>query len=70
MKAPRQLHVFVLIDALGWSLIENSSFLREYLPHRQGLRTQLGFSSGVIPSILTGLIARAKRNMESGLLRS
>ncbi len=55
MKAPRQLHVFVLIDALGWSLIENSSFLREYLPHRQGLRTQLGFSSGVIPSILSGL---------------
>ena len=55
MKAPRQLHVFVLIDALGWSVIENSSFLREILPHRQGLRTQLGFSSGVIPSILTGL---------------
>ena len=55
MKAPRQLHIFVLIDALGWSLIENSSFLREFLPHRQGLRTQLGFSSGVIPSILTGL---------------
>jgi hypothetical protein len=45
----------VLIDALGWSLIENSSFLREALPHRQGLRTQLGFSSGVIPSILSGL---------------
>ena len=55
MKAPRQLHLFVLIDALGWSLIENSSFLREILPHRQGLRTQLGFSSGVIPSILSGL---------------
>jgi predicted AlkP superfamily pyrophosphatase or phosphodiesterase len=55
MKGPRQLHIFVLIDALGWSLIENNSFLREVLPHRQGLRTQLGFSSGVIPSILTGL---------------
>jgi predicted AlkP superfamily pyrophosphatase or phosphodiesterase len=55
MKAPRHLHVFVLIDALGWSLIENSSFLRDVLPYRQGLRTQLGFSSGVIPSILTGL---------------
>ncbi len=70
MKAPRQLHIFVLIDALGWSLIKNSSFLREFLPHRQGLRTQLGFSSGVIPSILSGLTPAQNGIWNLGLLRS
>jgi hypothetical protein len=46
--------VFVLIDALGWELIRNRPFLRLHLPHQQELRTLLGFSSGIIPSILTG----------------
>ena len=49
------VRVFVLIDALGWSYLENREFLDDLLPHRQPLRTVLGFSSGAIPSILTGL---------------
>jgi hypothetical protein len=48
------LHVFVLIDALGWELVRERPFLAGFLPHQQELRTLLGFSSGIIPSILTG----------------
>jgi hypothetical protein len=49
-----RLHVFVLIDALGWSYLEGRDFLNDLLPYRQPLRTVLGYSSGAIPTILTG----------------
>ena len=49
------LEVFVLIDALGWTNIDGGDFLSDLLPYRQPLRTVLGFSSGAIPAILTGL---------------
>lgn len=49
-----KLHLFVLIDALGWEFIKNRNFLEDLLPYRQPLRTVLGFSSGAIPTILTG----------------
>jgi Type I phosphodiesterase / nucleotide pyrophosphatase len=53
--APRTpLRLFVLIDALGWSYLEGRSFLNDILPYRRPLRTVLGFSSGAIPTILTG----------------
>jgi hypothetical protein len=55
MKTPSNVHVFVLLDALGWTVIGDRPFLVDLLPYRQPLRTLLGFSSGVIPSILTGL---------------
>lgn len=48
-------HIFVLIDALGWRFLENRDFLPDMLPYRRALRTILGFSSGAIPTILTGL---------------
>jgi hypothetical protein len=50
-----QLHVFVLIDALGWEIIKERSFLNNELPFRKSLKTVLGYSSGAIPTILTGL---------------
>ena len=50
------VRIFVLIDALGWALIEKKDFLRDVLPHQQPLRTVLGYSSGAIPSILTGRV--------------
>src|SRR5712692_10846543 len=53
-KAPRGLSVFVLIDALGWKYLEGREFLKDLLPYRVPLRTVLGFSSGAIPTILTG----------------
>src|SRR5947209_20199809 len=48
------LRLFVLIDALGWEVLKDHPFLDDILPHRQPLRTVLGFSSGAIPTILTG----------------
>ena len=50
-----RLRVFVLIDALGWSYLQGRKFLENELPYRVPLRTVLGFSSGAIPTILTGL---------------
>ncbi len=49
------LRLFVLIDALGWRSLEGREFLSDLLPYRAPLRTVLGFSSGAIPTILTGL---------------
>jgi type I phosphodiesterase/nucleotide pyrophosphatase len=51
----RPINLTVLIDALGWRYLENKSFLDGWLPYRRPLRTILGFSSGAIPTILTGL---------------
>src|SRR5437763_1627392 len=50
-----KLAVFLLIDALGWSYLEGREFLNDALPYRQAVRTVLGFSSGAIPSMLTGV---------------
>ena len=44
--------IVVLIDALGWRYAEG--FLEDMLGVRQRVRTVLGFSSGAIPTILTG----------------
>ncbi|HEX7877893.1 MAG TPA: alkaline phosphatase family protein [Candidatus Eisenbacteria bacterium] len=53
MTRPDTLVVLV-IDALGAELAETSGFLAARLPHRQRLRTILGYSSAAIPSLLTG----------------
>jgi hypothetical protein len=50
-----RLQIFVLIDALGWKYLEGREFLNDLLPYRSPLRTVLGFSSGAIPTILTGV---------------
>lgn len=54
-KSAAKIRLFVLIDALGWQLLKEHEFLNATLPHRQPLRTILGFSSGAIPTILTGM---------------
>jgi len=51
----RGIFVFVLIDALGWKFLEGRQFLEDILPFRVPLRTVLGFSSGAIPTMLTGV---------------
>ncbi len=48
------LFVFVLVDALGWNLLPPSGLLPDLLPHQRPLRSILGFSSGAIPTLLTG----------------
>ena len=51
----RKVQIFVLIDALGWKYLEGIEFLADLLPYRTPLETVLGFSSGAIPTILTGM---------------
>ncbi len=48
------LMVVVLVDALGWDRVGDSSFLSTELPHRKPLDTVLGFSAGAIPALLSG----------------
>jgi len=55
MTAKRPINMVVLIDALGWHYLENRTFLNAELPFRRSLQTILGFSSGAIPTIMTGL---------------
>lgn len=55
MSSPR-LQVVALIDALGWEYIRERQFLNQELPYRTRLQTVLGFSSGAIPTILTGVM--------------
>ena len=50
----RRISLCVLIDALGWKILEEQQFLNDLLPFRQPVKTVLGFSSGAIPSLLTG----------------
>lgn len=54
MRTDHRLSIFVLIDALGWPCAEMHEFLATSLPCRKSLRTVLGYSSGAIPTILTG----------------
>jgi hypothetical protein len=54
MSSSQGLKVVVLIDALGWSFVRDRDFLGDILPYRRPLQTVLGYSSGAIPSILTG----------------
>ncbi|MGH9485494.1 MAG: alkaline phosphatase family protein [Terriglobales bacterium] len=43
------------MDALGWRIADAYGFLHPALPVRRPLRTTLGYSSGAIPTILTGV---------------
>lgn len=51
-----KLSIVVLIDALGWQFVKDREFLDNMLTYRQPLQTILGFSSGAIPTILTGVL--------------
>lgn len=48
------LSIYVLIDALGWDLVKRRPFLDDVLSDRRWLVTILGYSSGAIPTLLTG----------------
>jgi len=48
------LSIYVLIDALGWEIIRDRPFLDDVLTERRWLTTILGYSSGAIPTILSG----------------
>ncbi len=46
--------LFVLVDALGWEILRGRPFLDDVLTERVSVETILGYSSGAIPSLLTG----------------
>ena len=48
------LSIYVLIDALGWEVLRGRPFLDDVLPERRWLTTILGYSSGAIPTLLSG----------------
>jgi hypothetical protein len=52
MKPP--LSIYVLVDALGWELVKERRFLDDVLAEKRWLVTILGYSSGAIPSLLSG----------------
>ena len=52
MTAP--LSIYVLVDALGWEVLRNRPFLDDLWAERRWLVTILGYSSGAIPTLLTG----------------
>lgn len=56
MSSQIPIRILVLIDALGWPVVSKLDFLPDLLPYRRPLRTVLGYSSGAIPSILTGRV--------------
>jgi Type I phosphodiesterase / nucleotide pyrophosphatase len=58
----RSIQIVVLIDALGWEYIKDRKFLNDVLPYRKPLDTVLGFSSGAIPTILTGVVPAKHRH--------
>lgn len=53
-KTKNIVSIFILIDALGWDYIKNRPFLDNIAVTERPVKSILGFSSGVIPSILTG----------------
>jgi len=53
-SGPAPTGIFILIDALGWSYLQDSNFLADLLPYRAPVQTILGFSSGAIPVLLSG----------------
>jgi hypothetical protein len=48
------LSIYVLVDALGWEIVRARPFLDDVLPDRRRLTTILGYSSGAIPTLLSG----------------
>jgi type I phosphodiesterase/nucleotide pyrophosphatase len=48
------LSIYVLVDALGWELIRDGRFLDDIVVDRRWLGTILGYSSGAIPTLLSG----------------
>jgi hypothetical protein len=48
------LSIYVLVDALGWEVVKGRPFLDDVLTDRRWLTTILGYSSGAIPTLLSG----------------
>jgi len=54
----KQISLFIFIDALGWEILRNRSFLDDVLVVKRPLDTIFGYSSTCDPTILTGQLPR------------
>ncbi len=50
----RTLHLYLFVDALGWELVDRYRFCADFLTYRRRVETQLGYSAGAVPTILSG----------------
>src|SRR5574344_971450 len=50
----KKLRLYIFIDALGWELVNRYHFCADFLPYRYCVTTQLGYSAGAVPTILSG----------------
>ncbi len=50
----KQVRIFLFSDALGYEIVQRYAFMTGKLPFRYRVRTQLGYSSTAVPTILTG----------------
>jgi hypothetical protein len=56
------LPLFVFIDACGWEIVRDDSFLQGLAPVRRRLTSVFGYSSACVPSILSGRWPAEHRN--------
>src|SRR5215475_4106156 len=56
------LPLFIFIDACGWEIVKNDSFLTSLAPNRKKLESVFGYSSACVPSILSGRWPAEHRN--------
>ena len=58
----QRLSLYIMVDACGWEIVKNHSFLKELAPHRRKLESVFGYSSTCVPSILSGRWPDEHRN--------
>jgi hypothetical protein len=56
------LPLFIMVDACGWEIVKNDSFVKDIAPHRHRLESVFGYSSTCVPSILSGRWPDEHRN--------
>ncbi len=57
-NADARLGLFVFVDAFGWEILRQNTFMQDVLPFRCPLGTIFGYSSTCDPTILTGALPR------------
>ena len=56
------LPLFIMLDACGWEIVKNDSFLSSLAPNRKRLESVFGYSSACVPSIVSGRWPADHRN--------
>ena len=56
------LPLFIMIDAMGWEILRNDPFGKNFAPNRKKLESVFGYSSTCVPSILSGRTPSDRRS--------